>query len=519
MTILKRSNLRQLITVLALLGALVTVVNMYLTSSKVQKTALINGTLQSNEAYAAKLADSAQVFLESIRLEMAYSANAIAQHWHDSRFLKQEVARIAKQNQVFNAVVLVNTKGVIVESSDIAHVLVGSELTTEGTTSSLESKKAHISQPYQSALNHLVIMISHPIYAGNGAYLGFIGGTINLKEKNILQRLLGEHYYKDGSHIYVVDQNRRLLYHPEKNRIGSAVSTNPIIDKAIVGGNGSEQITNSQGVEMLSGYAHIPDTKWGVVSQRPLGLTLESHMGTMEKIIFSSLPINLAALALIWFCAWLISNPLRQLAANAKNMRALSTLQEVGRIKAWYFEANELKTAFLLGLHNMQEHVGQLNKDIRTDPLTGLLNRRALAHLMEHAEQLRAPFSAITLDIDHFKRVNDTYGHDVGDVVLKELATLMMSSSREEDACLRVGGEEFLIILPECPITIATEIAERLRLTVAAHHFPTVGKLTISLGVSHWPTHGDNVAEVLKRADIMMYEAKQNGRNQTRTAT
>ena len=519
MALFKQSNLRQLIVVLALLSTLVTVVNMYIASSDVQKQALIASTLQSNEAYAAKLADSTQVLLESVKLDLAYSADAIARHWNDKNFLKQEMFRITKQNRIFNSVVIVNANGVILNSSNSAIELVGTTLTTAGTVAALKHKQAHVSDPYDSALNNLLIMISQPIYTEGGTYLGFVGGTIYLKEKNVLNRLLGEHYYKDDSYIYVLDKHGRILYHPDSDRLGTIVeSSSSLIHKILKEKTGHTRIINSNGIDMLSGYAHIPAANWGVVSQRPIKSTLKSHSGVMEDIFLKSLPINLLMLVLIWLCAWLISSPLRQLAANAKNMRQLSTIKYVKDIKAWYFEANQLKSGFLVGLQSIHDQVGQLREDVRTDPLTGLYNRRALDHIINKCKENQTPFSTIAIDIDHFKMVNDTFGHGVGDTVLQELAVLMKASSREHDLCIRVGGEEFLMILPNCTAELTTEIAERLRLNVANHHFATVNEVKISLGIAEWPRHDEDTTNVLKLADEMLYAAKKAGRNQTKIA-
>lgn len=487
---------------------------MFVASAKVQKQALLENTLQNNEAYAAKLADSTQVFLENTQLDLTYSAEAIAKNWNNKNFHKQEVFRISKKNEVFNSVVLVDVHGVILNVSSNAFELIGQPLKTEGTRQSLNKKTPLISQPYESVLNNLVIMISQPIFNEQGTYLGFVGGTIYLKEKNILRRLLGEHYYQDGSYIYVVDQQKRLLYHPNKERLGTAIYNNVVIDDVLKGKKGHATIHNSEGIEMLSAYAPIPAAQWGVVSQRPVKVTLKAHEGFMKKIIIESLPINLLTLAFIWLCAWLIPAPLRQLAANARNMKQISTIKRVKGIKAWYFEAHELKSAFLFGLQNIHDQVGQLRQDVRTDPLTGLNNRRSLDYILKKCEAAELHFSAITIDIDHFKRVNDTYGHDVGDIVIKELATLMKNSSRAQDFCIRVGGEEFLIVLPNCSTQIAGEIAERLRLTVANNSFTTAGHITISLGVASWPLHDKHTSTVLKLADEMLYKAKQSGRNQ-----
>lgn len=520
MALLKRSNLRQLILVLALLSTLATVLNMYFTSSKVQRQALITNTLKSHEAYASKLADSAQLYLESVLTDLAYSADVIARNWNNPESIKQEIFRINKHGQVFNSVVLLNADGLVIDTSNNTLELVGTTASTEGIEASLRTKQPHISMPYESTLNNLIIMISYPIYTEQGVYLGFVAGTIYLKEENILSRLLGEHYYQDDSYLYVIGEQGKLLYHPNKAILGTIFNTsNSLLSKAITGKSGHAEITNEQGVEMLSGYAYIPATRWGIISQRPLDSTLAAHDGIMNQVLFISLPITLLMLGLIWFLSCLISSPLRQLAANAKNMRSYSTINQVQGIKAWYFEANQLKDAFLMGMQSIHEQVGQLRQDVRTDPLTGLQNRRTLEYALQTHKIKRLPFTVISVDIDHFKRVNDTYGHDVGDTVLKELAQIMLANSRENDYCIRVGGEEFVIILPGCPLETTVEIADRFRTAVAKHDFPTVGALTISLGVAAWPAHDEDPSTVLKLADTMLYAAKQNGRNQVRVAS
>lgn len=518
MAFLKRSNLRQLITALALLGTLITVVNMFIASAKVQKQAIIENALLTNEAYASKLADSTQLFLEAVQSELEYGAEVIAKNWRNKNSLKQEVQRLSNKNEIFNSVVLVDANSVTINTSSNAAELIGSKLNTVGSIQSLTERKPLISHPYNSTLNNLLIMISHPIIQEDGTYLGFLAGTIYLKQKNILNRLLGEHYHKDGSYIYVVDQEKRVLYHPNPDRISSYPYTNKLLDLVVSGRTGHAQAKNSEGVEMLSGYSYIPAAKWGVVSQRPLESTLDAHDGLMTKIITVSLPINFAILVFIWFCARLISNPLRQLSAHARTMREKSTLKRVKGIKAWYFEANELKSAFLFGLQNIHDDVVQLREDVRTDPLTGLNNRRALDYILQKCNQDKSSFAVIALDIDHFKLVNDTFGHDVGDLVLKKLAQLMSQSSRDKDYCIRVGGEEFIIILPDCALKVASEIAERLREVVASTEFPVIDNLTISLGVAEWPLHNQEALEVLKLADKMLYAAKQAGRNQTKVA-
>lgn len=123
-------------------------------------------------------------------------------------------------------------------------------------------------------------------------------------------------------------------------------------------------------------------------------------------------------------------------------------------------------------------------------------------------------FCAITFDIDHFKKVNDNYGHAAGDQVLRELSAIVLDSSRENDVCIRLGGEEFLILMTHCKLELAVRVAERLRAAVMEHSFTDVGSVTISLGVAAWPEHNKTPQEILIIADKRLYRAKNLGRNQ-----
>lgn len=157
-----------------------------------------------------------------------------------------------------------------------------------------------------------------------------------------------------------------------------------------------------------------------------------------------------------------------------------------------------------------------------TDSLTGLYNRHFLdAHLnnmVAVAIKNNKPFSIMMLDMDHFKSVNDSYGHDVGDEILKELAKRMVDSTRSSDLTARIGGEEFMILLPETSLSDAYGMADRMRAKLAGTPFPvshSVGEITktISIGIAELNLGGDNAAAMIKRADNALYEAKNTGRN------
>ena len=150
------------------------------------------------------------------------------------------------------------------------------------------------------------------------------------------------------------------------------------------------------------------------------------------------------------------------------------------------------------------------------DKLTGLYNRRkldnALAQEVTRSERYNRPLSVIIIDIDHFKNVNDTYGHPVGDAVLAESAARLSGTLRTSDIAGRWGGEEFLIICPETTLNTAVVLAERLRADYAARAFPEVGELTASFGVAAH-CHGLQAQDVVHRADRALYRAKNGGRN------
>jgi two-component system cell cycle response regulator len=156
------------------------------------------------------------------------------------------------------------------------------------------------------------------------------------------------------------------------------------------------------------------------------------------------------------------------------------------------------------------------------DPLTGLYNRRYmeshLAALVHQAAARGKPLTSLVLDIDYFKSVNDTYGHDAGDDVLREFATRVRKSIRGIDLACRCGGEEFVIVMPETDIAVAATVAERLRRRIASEPFPISQgtrsiQVTISIGVATLDAADDNGSSILKRADQALYRAKRDGRN------
>ena len=163
----------------------------------------------------------------------------------------------------------------------------------------------------------------------------------------------------------------------------------------------------------------------------------------------------------------------------------------------------------------------KLREQAMHDQLTGLYNRHYVEEWfgleLRRAQRHGRPIAAIMLDIDHFKRFNDSFGHEAGDLVLRELAGVLGRSTRGSDVASRYGGEEFLVLLPECPFDAALRKAEQLREEVAKLELQygdqRLGTVTVSLGVAAFPDHAKESAELLRHADEALYGAKGAGRN------
>lgn len=208
---------------------------------------------------------------------------------------------------------------------------------------------------------------------------------------------------------------------------------------------------------------------------------------------------------------------------------AQGLLHLVGRAGPYGEAATQLaRTAgeqIALALANLKLHETLRNQSVR-DGLTGLYNRRYLEEALERelnrANRASRPLALIILDIDHFKRFNDSFGHETGDAVLRAVASFVHDNLRRADISCRFGGEEFVLILPEAGLDDALAKAESLREGVERldlrHDREPIGPITISLGVAAYPDHGGQMDALVKAADEALYRAKRDGRNRTQAA-
>ena len=512
-----KTDLRTLITLLAVASIVITLANSLYATWRVQREVLIANTLESNRVYATKLASTTEMFFQLAQSQLGYSAKVLSEGMDDEAALQSEVERLREQTNSFNSVVIVDADGWVKAISPESLMLKGMHLTTSTTKQALAERKPLIGKPGISAANNLMVFVSYPIWSKTGSYLGFVGGTIYLKKKSILNELLGEQFYRDGSSLYVVDSDNRVLYHQNGKLVGQKIT--PLISDTVREkySNGYQQIPAQNGEAMLAGYARVSTPGWMIVALKPTRTTLEPLTSLLLKVLQHSVPFALLTLIFAWILSRLIALPLWQLARKASQMDAPGVSKEINGIHSWYYEASQIKRAMLGGIALLQDKIGRLKFEVQTDPMTGLLNRRGLNAVLEYFLATRQHFAVLALDIDHFKRVNDTWGHDVGDSVIKSVAQQLGKSSRQTDVVCRNGGEEFLMILPGADRDVAVAIAERVRKKIEQQELPVVGHVSISIGVAFWSAGAQPMEGVFKQADDALYQAKNAGRNRVVT--
>jgi len=187
--------------------------------------------------------------------------------------------------------------------------------------------------------------------------------------------------------------------------------------------------------------------------------------------------------------------------------------------------ANNLASQIALAMSSMKLRETLRSLSVR-DPLTGLFNRRYMEESMQRelatAQRKNRSLGLVILDLDHFKSFNDTFGHDAGDMLLREVGTLLAKNSRAGDIACRFGGEEFVIIFPEAPLPIVMELSDQLRKVILAlqlqHFGRSLGQVSASFGVAAFPEHGNTTDDLLRAADKALYRAKERGRNRVEVA-
>ena len=273
---------------------------------------------------------------------------------------------------------------------------------------------------------------------------------------------------------------------------------------------------------------------WHLVVRQPTGTAFAGADKAVAKALAGGMAAALLAALLAWLAARRLSEDLNSLSRAALHIEAgtpgavvplIHSTREVQRLSS---TLGHMTRRLLTMNEAMEELVRQRTLELQhanqelerlasSDPLTGLLNRRGfdarLAQALAMARRSGRPLSVIAIDIDHFKRVNDTHGHEIGDDVLRRLALQLQGWLRASDVVARLGGEEFIVLLPDTALAQAQQIARELVASVQEQAHDQMGPITISAGLSALRPHEEDASALLRRSDEALYAAKSAGRN------
>lgn len=480
------------------------------------KQSLYTTTFQLNADSAKKMGITMNTVFRSMQNTMKGNAKHLTEQLEIGDELQPHVDHFMESNDFFNGMIVVDRTGNVVATSEkntsSQERLQLSQLYNEAR----DVRTPTISKPYRTETGDFIVLMTYPIVDARGDFFGYLGGTIHLHENNVLNDIFGvQTNSESGTYTYVVDPSGHLLYHPDSNRIGENVAANPVVQKVMQGQHGSEEVTNTKGDVFAAGYAPVTENGWGIVVQTPVEEIRKQAIQIIVKEMLYTLPIFLLLLITTIMLARKLAAPFSLLAKTAEQFMAGHPVDDVPRHALFSYEANQLYKTVLLAMNKLHKRAEQLMNEAQTDPLTGLPNRRTMNALMETWIEENRPFSVVAIDIDFFKQVNDTYGHQVGDEVLQFLANILRAHSRKGDCSCRYGGEEFVILLPNTPYDEAYQMSERIRTLLEQKNSPTGRPITISCGVAAYPDHAQTAHELLNCADEALYTAKRQGRNRT----
>ncbi|OMF21339.1 hypothetical protein BK133_28590 [Paenibacillus sp. FSL H8-0548] len=473
------------------------------------KSSLTAGYLKSNSQYAKKLSSNTSELIQI----MIKNMDAIASMAGKESLSQKELDNWHSASEQYFSDILIVDSNRVVEAVSFKRngIEIGMVLESIASFEAVKQKIPLISDPFVgSKTNRLLVMVSSPIFNELGEYVGFAAGNVSLNESNALNKMLSEHFYGNGSYVYVADKDGHLIVHPDKARLNELITDNEVINKAVSGLSGSQKIVNSKGSSYFAGYAHEPILGWAIVAQTPISVLDKPLKDLILTLALRSLPIFILILLIAWYVSYVISKPLFDLAAFSEEavLSTSATRSKMPKISSWIYEVKQLNQSIV-------NHISLLNKEIRLDGLTGLANRKTFDFTIQEWLAEDIPFALILLDIDHFKSINDQYGHLVGDEVLIVLASHIKGLSRSNDVGFRYGGEEFGILMKFGTIQTATLLAERLREAVAAEPSPTNGSIFVSIGISFADGKISDAKEIIEMADNALYQSKTNGRNRT----
>lgn len=338
----------------------------------------------------------------------------------------------------------------------------------------------------------------------------------------------------------IVDHDGKVLY-PEA-LMGQRVANMPVARE-----NHSDTAGWSVGDGYLTSVVAVPtpsstDLTWYIAVRQPLDIALQPARILFYKLLVLGVIAAIVFALVAYYLALYLSRPIEQLAKSAKRVQnqqpgvtfprdhSVREIAQLGQSLQGMTESllgkerelQEANASLEATVAQRTAALTQANADLLKlathDALTGVYNRRRFDEKLNECNLLfqrtGRPFALLFIDADHFKQINDTHGHAIGDEVLHQLARLIQGNTRATDFVARYGGEEFAVLLPEVEEPESPEVvAEKIRAAIAAAIFSTAGHVTVSIGIGLAEISDSNTTALIKRADQQLYQAKWSGRN------
>ena len=429
---------------------------------------------------------------------------------------------------------VVNLSGELVATSRSAP---GELLESKRWLERLAVGEAIIRPPYwDTGLEAPVIPIVQPIRDAENVV---IGGLVAKLDFAAIGRILASLVRGEAEELYVITRHGEVLASSwplpgefRSNKLDVDATTNLFLGRRTL-----QQFENHRGIEVVGNLEATGELGWGVVAHKER----EEAYARILRLRNVTLALIGGVLVLVGAAAYLIGlaivRPLDRLTAGAAKITSgdlevnlpVYSRGEVGYLTQVFNRMAARMRKTLGELDGTNKELLEKNEELHqlsiTDSLTDLHNRKHMMDTltMEVARATRYDkiFSILMIDIDDFKRYNDTHGHLDGDEVLRGLGAFLKGTLRTEDYAARYGGEEFLILLPETKLEGAATLADRLRKNLEEKQLGATSRspgITVSIGVAAFPVNGDEPEELIRKADFAMYSAKQAGRNQVMSA-
>lgn len=513
----KKIKLKYLMSGLMLVGFIVIIAFGLISGYKVIKASLLEEALSNNEVYAKKLAHTADQFLIDSQDTLAYSADIIEQNLNNDGILSEEARRLQEQANSFNSAAVVNPERKVLAVSPKSINVKDKVLDSSGAREANRAQRPNITNPYVTITGKLVVFISHPLFDEHNIYQGLVAGTLYLQDQNAFYDILGKHPYEDESSVYVIDKEGEIIFHKDIDRVGEQVD-DEIITQLQQSDTGAFRMTDKHKKRYVTGYSKLEAADWYVILQRPHELVEAPAQWVVQRIGLTTMPFFVLMIIITLYATLRIVRPIHLLAQYTEESLESKSVDKLKNVPSFYDEAQSLKRSLVRTLSTLHSQVAFFQSQAVLDPLTGLTNRRTMDDMLQNWGENNISYAVIMLDLDHFKRVNDTYGHAVGDEVLQYLAEKIKFHARTQDVCCRYGGEEFIILLPHTTVEEAFHIAESLREDLAQTVSPCGDVVTMSAGVAEISETADAPERVIELADRALYRAKEAGRNRICTS-